>query len=99
MFAYLFLPKNVRPPYQTVIFFPSARVLDLRDSRALGDIQFFDYIVQSGRAVLYPVYKDTYERQEKIVFPGASQELTYLSEHYKDVARHSIIYRRVPTLT
>ena len=27
MSAYLFLPKNVRPPYQTVLFFPSARVM------------------------------------------------------------------------
>ena len=36
MAAYLFLPKNVKPPYQTVVFFPSARVEDLRDSRELG---------------------------------------------------------------
>jgi hypothetical protein len=57
MNAYLFLPKNVAPPYQTVLFFPSARVELLDpDSSHLGDIEFFDYIVQSGRAVLYPVY-------------------------------------------
>ena len=37
MSAYLFLPKTVRPPYQTVLFFPSARVLFLPDnSRELG---------------------------------------------------------------
>ena len=63
MAAYLFLPKNVRPPYQTVLFFPSARILSLDDSRTLGDIKFFDYVVQSGRAVMYPVYEDTYERR------------------------------------
>jgi dienelactone hydrolase len=87
MAAYLFLPKNVRPPYQTVVFSPSARVLDLHDSRNLGDIKFFDYVVQSGRAVLYPVFYGTYERQGKTVFVGAAQELTYLANRSKDLGR------------
>jgi hypothetical protein len=69
MAAYLFLPKKVSPPFQTVVFFPSARVLDLADSQILGDIKFFDYIVQSGRAVLYPIYQGTYERRVKGVLP------------------------------
>jgi hypothetical protein len=38
-------------------------VIDLRDSRKLGDLKFFDYVIQSGRAVMYPVYLDTYERE------------------------------------
>ena len=64
MSAYLFLPKRVRPPYQTVLFFPSARVLFLpSDSSNLGDLGYFDDIIQSGRAVMYPVYEDTYERR------------------------------------
>ena len=29
MAVYLFLPKRVKPPYQTVLFFPSARVIFL----------------------------------------------------------------------
>lgn len=87
MTAYLFLPKNVRPPYQTVLFFPSARVEDLRDSSKLGDLKFFDYIVQSGRAVVYPIYLDTYERQVKLYLPQGlvGNELNF--EHYKDAAR------------
>ena len=68
--AYLFLPKRVKPPYQTVLFFPSARVEFLTDSRKLGDVSFFDYVVQSGRAVLYPVYQDTYERRTLHTRPG-----------------------------
>ncbi len=60
--AYLFLPRNVRPPYQTLVFFPSARVLDTPNSDTLGDMKFIDYVIQSGRAVIYPVYKGTYER-------------------------------------
>jgi eukaryotic-like serine/threonine-protein kinase len=87
MAAYLFLPKKVRPPYQTVVFCPSARVLDIPDSRALGDVKFFDYVVQSGRAVLYPVYKGTYERQDKAPYVGAAQAILYFAERSKDLGR------------
>lgn len=88
MNAYLFLPKNVAPPYQTVLFFPSARVEFLdTDSSHLGDTEFFDYIVQSGRAVLYPVYQGTYERLHDLRLPGASQAMELTTQRYKDVAR------------
>jgi len=88
MAAYLFLPKRVRPPYQTILFFPSARVLELPpDSSELGDLKFFDYIIQSGRAVVYPVYKDTYERQSKLQLPSGAVNIDLPSEWYKDAAR------------
>jgi dienelactone hydrolase len=61
MRAYLLVPRNARPPYQTVVFFPGAGVVDLRSSSTLlGGLP--DYVVTNGRAVLYPIYKDTYER-------------------------------------
>jgi hypothetical protein len=60
--AYLFLPKNTTPPYQTVVFFPSARVNFLPSSTALGDMNFVDFVIKSGRAVLYPIYQTLYER-------------------------------------
>jgi dienelactone hydrolase len=84
MTAYLFLPKNVRPPYQTILFFPSARVLEIPDSKNLGDLKFFDYIVQSGRAVMYPVYQGTYERNKVPTFPFRVEVAT---EQFKDLAR------------
>ena len=90
MAAYLFLPKNVRPPYQTVIFFPSARVMFIEDNKGghqLGDINFFDYIVQSGRAVMYPIYEDTYERRVKFSMPHGAQDIQLTTDWYKDVAR------------
>ena len=55
MALYLFLPARVRPPFQTVVFFPSARVVGIPNSEKLGDMQCIDYIIQCGRAVLYPV--------------------------------------------
>jgi eukaryotic-like serine/threonine-protein kinase len=88
MAAYLFLPKRVRPPYQTVLFFPSARVMLLPpDSSELGDTKFFDYIVQSGRAVMYPIYEDTYERRIKYSLPGGAQNVNLTTDWYKDAAR------------
>ena len=88
--AYLFLPKNAQPPFQTVLFFPSARVLFLPDSKngkELGDVKFFDYILQSGRAVMYPTYEDTYERRINFELPSASQEIELTVDWYKDAAR------------
>ena len=88
MSAYLFLPKRAKAPYQTVVFFPSARVMFLPpNSNELGDVKFFDYILQSGRAVIYPVYEDTYERRMKYSLPGGSQNITMTTDWYKDVSR------------
>ncbi len=90
MAMYLFLPKNVRRPYQTVLFFPSARVDFIADNNggmALGDMRFFDYIVQSGRAVVYPIYQDTYERRVQYSLPKGSQKIQLTTDRYKDAAR------------
>jgi hypothetical protein len=61
MRAVLFLPKNASPPYQTVIFFPAADAFLLRSSRDLSLVRV-SFLIASGRAFLYPVYKGTYER-------------------------------------
>src|SRR5258705_6804376 len=60
--AYLFLPKNAAPPYQTVVYFPSSIALRMSSSGDL-EMRFTDFIVRSGRALLYPIYKGTYERR------------------------------------
>jgi eukaryotic-like serine/threonine-protein kinase len=62
MLAYLFLPKAGSKPYQTVILFPAADAFQLRSSRDMS-LATVDFIIRSGRAVLYPIYKGTYERQ------------------------------------
>ncbi len=65
--AYLFLPKNVRPPYQLVVFFPGVGPFGGRaSSRGLQPVQN-DYIVKSGRAFVYPVFKGSYERWDPFI--------------------------------
>jgi eukaryotic-like serine/threonine-protein kinase len=60
--AFLFLPKNATPPFQTVVFFPSAFARQTPTSTSL-DLATFEYIIRSGRALLYPVYQGTFERR------------------------------------
>ncbi|MGE5715302.1 MAG: SUMF1/EgtB/PvdO family nonheme iron enzyme, partial [Acidobacteriota bacterium] len=75
MRAHLFLPKNGSPPYQTVVYFPTADAFRLRSSRDLSH-RWVDFIIQSGRAILYPVYKGTYERATfERMGPFAEREL------------------------
>jgi eukaryotic-like serine/threonine-protein kinase len=45
----------------TVAFFPAGDPLRLRSSRELS-LRWLDFIIRSGRALLYPVYQGTYER-------------------------------------
>jgi dienelactone hydrolase len=60
--AYLFLPKHAKPPFQTVVFFPGSNNLNERSSEKNLSTRLFDFLIANGRAVLYPVYKSTWER-------------------------------------
>jgi serine/threonine protein kinase/pimeloyl-ACP methyl ester carboxylesterase len=62
LIAHLYIPKNAAPPYQTVIYFPGGSALFLDKFRA-GRVP--DLFLRSGRALLYPVYKATFERKER----------------------------------
>jgi eukaryotic-like serine/threonine-protein kinase len=85
--AYLFIPVRVQPPYETVVFFPSGRVLDIPDSRNLGEMQYIDFVIRSGRAVLYPVYKGTYERPAPDNTPISAAGRDVLTQQSKDIGR------------
>jgi eukaryotic-like serine/threonine-protein kinase len=62
--AYLYLPNKATPPFQTVVYFPGAGALRTRSSATLspGYLEDFDFILRSGRAVMFPLYKATFER-------------------------------------
>jgi dienelactone hydrolase len=59
--ALLFLPVDVQPPYQAIVFFPAADAFQLRASRDLS-LRQVSFIIRSGRALMYPIYDGTYER-------------------------------------
>jgi eukaryotic-like serine/threonine-protein kinase len=86
--VFLFLPKNVKPPYQSVVFFPSARVNTMPNTDNLGDLQFVDYVIQSGRALIYPIYRDTYNRARSgQALPGQISDLELVVKASKEVRR------------
>jgi len=62
MIAYLFLPRGGKSPYQTVVYFPGGGATWQRSFEGLPQSDFTEFIIRSGRALLYPVYKGTYER-------------------------------------
>ncbi|HLQ23256.1 MAG TPA: SUMF1/EgtB/PvdO family nonheme iron enzyme, partial [Gemmatimonadales bacterium] len=64
--AHLFLPKHHPPPYQVVVYFPGAAAIHARSSLASLSNPGFDFILKSGRAVLFPIYKSTYERGDRL---------------------------------
>jgi cephalosporin-C deacetylase-like acetyl esterase len=76
--AYLFLPKKAKPPFQTVLFFPGSNALLLR-TFSLYTTASLDAILRSGRAVLYPVYKSTYERGD-----GFESDVANVTSAYRD---------------
>jgi dienelactone hydrolase len=63
--AFVFVPKNFKPPYQVVVYYPHSGAENARSSENL-DIRYIDFIVRSGRAVLFPIYKGTYERHVEV---------------------------------
>jgi serine/threonine protein kinase/formylglycine-generating enzyme required for sulfatase activity/dienelactone hydrolase len=90
--AYLFLPKSGRPPYQTVVYFPGSSAINLlsSDKNEFLGIGNFDFIMKSGRAFLFPIYKGTYERRDGTASSIPDQTNSY-REHViqwaKDLSR------------
>jgi len=84
--AYLFLPKQASPPYQTVVYFPGSHAVRLRSSNDIL-VSYLDFIIRSGRAVLYPIYKNTYERHIEISSPGPNFERDLIIWYSKDLSR------------
>jgi len=65
LLVYLYLPKRGVKPYPVVVYFPGSNAI--RD-QAPQNLQArnIDFVIKSGRAVLYPVYKGTYQRSDSL---------------------------------
>jgi dienelactone hydrolase len=86
--AYVYRPVSGTAPYQVVIQFPGSGAIYQRESR-LGT-GYIDYIVKSGRALILPIYKGTYERGGELDsdYPEESTRFrNYLIHWVQDVNR------------
>jgi cephalosporin-C deacetylase-like acetyl esterase len=89
MSAYLFLPKNATPPYQTVIFYPGSWAFYQRSSQGI-ELFGCDFVPMSGRALVYPIYKSHYERGDGLKDSSPNSTALYrdhVIEWSKDLGR------------
>ena len=76
MSAYVYLPRNSKPPFQTVVFFPGSYAVVARSSK---DLELFgcDFIIKSGRALVYPIYESHYERGDGLQYDDPDETARY----------------------
>jgi predicted esterase len=84
MLAYVFVPKNHKPPYACVIDVPS----DVAFQPASGaTIRPDSYVLTSGRAMVYPIFKGTFERYSERPSTDPIAIRDYLVMWRKDLGR------------
>ena len=74
--AYVFLPKNTKPPYETVVYFPGSYAVYERSSKNLN-LYGCTFVMQSGRALVYPIYKSHYERGDGLEYDDPEETARY----------------------
>lgn len=85
--ADLHLPTRGRPPFQAVVYFPGSSAQGA-SRKTDGQFALYDFLVKSGRAVIYPAYKSTFERSLPRVPAAASQAYRDLTiQNAKEVRR------------
>jgi dienelactone hydrolase len=92
--AQVFLPRRAASPFQAVVYFPGGMAFGSRPSDALEEgIEFkqnLSFFVQTGRAVLYPVFKWAHERRAPGDEPpadGTREEAVWQIRQVQDVRR------------
>ena len=89
MKLFLYLPRKFAPPLQTVVYFPPSSVIRSRSFDQIP-IRDFDFIIKSGRAVAFPVFKGSFDRPSGLGVTTADATLQY-RDHViawiKDVSR------------
>jgi hypothetical protein len=82
---YLFIPKSFNPPYQPILYFPGSNAIST-SKFDISSQQRIDFIVKSGRVLVYPILKGTFERRD-----GLNSDLQEETVFYKD---HVIMWRK-----
>jgi dienelactone hydrolase len=85
--GHLYLPTNASPPFQTVVYY-SGSGAEVLPTHQWDLTVLADFVIRSGRAVLFPNYKGMWERRLDASAPAGPQarrELVLLQ--YKDLAR------------
>ncbi len=89
--AWLYLPQDVQPPFQAVLWCPGD---DARDSPWTEQAYTHEMaaIVRSGRALVVPMYKGTYERRLSKIYPPEGVQSRNLCVQRSQDLRRTIDY-------
>jgi len=92
--AYVFLPTSSSPPYQAVLVFPGSTAISASSVSVAGIASDYDFILKSGRALVLPVYRGTYERREGLTstWPDRSDRYRELAVSWVRDAKRTIDY-------
>ncbi|MDH4057768.1 MAG: SUMF1/EgtB/PvdO family nonheme iron enzyme [Cyclobacteriaceae bacterium] len=80
MEAWIYLPKDAKPPYQTIIFFPGSGDIYSKKFNKESVTGFIDFILKSGRALVFPIYKGTHERHDNLK-SDLQEETVFYKDH------------------
>jgi dipeptidyl aminopeptidase/acylaminoacyl peptidase len=78
MRVYVFLPPGGAPPYQAVVYFPALNAFQSK----VSSTTFLpaDYVVKSGRALVLPVFKGSFERWDSTLGLSGEEYLRALRQ-------------------
>jgi dienelactone hydrolase len=87
LFIYVFLPASATAPFQPVVYFPGGQAERQRSPEEL-QTRMVDFLVQSGRAVIYPIYAGTHERRQGAMpKPDTREGVNYVARLVGDLRR------------
>lgn len=87
---YIFTPRKTAPPFQSVVYFPgsSARYLDSVFEYGPVKNREVELFTRSGRAFVFPVYWDTFVRQQRLRPPRTRQYMKdRIIRHHRELVR------------
>jgi len=76
---YVYLPRHGTPPYVPVVLFPGSAVFfeSRFDPSIVNDYRDFTFLMKNGRALVIPVYKSTFERQDNVHSDLVNESVAY----------------------
>jgi eukaryotic-like serine/threonine-protein kinase len=78
LLVYLYRPKSGIKPYPAVMLFPGSNAI--RDRPQNLPWRLIDFIIKSGRTVVLPVYKGTYQRSDSL-FTDVQDTSNFYRDH------------------
>ena len=72
----VYTPQNASAPFQPVIFFPGSNGLFSTTIDA-NTVRRLSFIMKSGRALIWPIYKGTYERRDNLKSDTVDESILY----------------------